>query len=90
MSLTQALKGVGIMSYPIMIQFLMDKYGFFGTALIVAAIHANTLFGMIVLHPIEWHHKTIKIPIEEEELCKYSKFLLLYLLTHLHISNANS
>lgn len=52
MSLTQTLKGVGIMSYPIIVQLLVDKYGFRGAALIIASIHANTFFGMIVQHPI--------------------------------------
>lgn len=89
MSLTQTLKGVGIMTYPIVVQFLMATYGFRGTALIVAAIHAHTLFGMIVMHPIEWHYKTVKIPIEEEEPCKYITFLSLQLFTH-NLLNVNS
>lgn len=89
MSLTQTLKGVGIMTYPIVVQFLMSNYGFRGTALILAAIHAHTLFGMIVMHPIEWHYKTVKIPIEEEEPCKYITFLSLQLITH-NLLNVNS
>lgn len=67
MSLTQTLKGVGIMTYPIVVQLLVDLYGFRGAALAVAGIHANAFFAMIVMHPVEWHYKTIKVPVEEEE-----------------------
>ncbi|XP_055300044.1 monocarboxylate transporter 14-like [Sitodiplosis mosellana] len=67
MSLTQTLKGFIIMSYPIVLQFLVAEYGFRGAALVVAALHGHAFFGMIVMHPIEWHYKTVKVPIDEDE-----------------------
>lgn len=53
------------MVYPIVVQFLMDTYGFRGTMAIMAAINAHAIFGMLVMHPIEWHYKYIKVPVDE-------------------------
>lgn len=72
MSITQVLKGVGIMAYPIMVQFLMEKYGFRGTMAIIAAINAHAILGMLSMHPIEWHYKVIKVPVDEDEPRKLS------------------
>lgn len=72
MGITQALKGVGIMGYPILVQFLMERYGFRGTMAVIAAINAHAILGMLVMHPIEWHYKVIKIPVDEDEPCKLS------------------
>lgn len=52
MGITQVLKGIGIMSYPIMVQFLMEKYGFRGTMAVIAAINAHAILGMLVMHPM--------------------------------------
>lgn len=71
MSLCQASKGIGIMAYPIMVQYLMDKYGFRGAAAVISAIHAHNIFAMICMHPVEWHCEIIKIPIEESTSCNY-------------------
>ena len=72
MGITQALKGIGIMMFPLMVQFLMEKYGFRGTMAIIAAINAHATLGMLVMHPIEWHYKIKKIPLDEDEPCKFS------------------
>lgn len=68
MSLAQSLIGVGTMIYPILVQFLMDKYGFRGAIAIIAAINAHSIFGMIVMHPVNWHYNVIKIAIDESSL----------------------
>lgn len=70
MSVAQTLIGVGTMFYPILVQFLMDKYGFRGTMAMIAAINGHAIFGMIVMHPLEWHYKVIKVPIDEDIPCK--------------------
>lgn len=70
MSVAQSLIGIGTMVYPIIVQFLMDTYGFRGTMAILAAINAHAIFGMLVMHPIEWHYKYIKIPVDELKPCK--------------------
>lgn len=67
MGIAQALKGVGIMSYPIMVQFFMDKYGFRGTMAVLAAINSHAILGMLAFQPVEWHQKLIKIPLDEVE-----------------------
>ncbi|XP_031626281.1 uncharacterized protein LOC116342706 isoform X2 [Contarinia nasturtii] len=66
MSVAQSLIGVGTMLYPIMVQFFMDKYGFRGTMAMVAALNGHVIFGMIVMHPIEWHYKVYKVRIDED------------------------
>lgn len=69
MSLAHTVSGVGIMAYPIVAQFLMESYGFRGAIAIVAAINSNAILGMLVMHPVEWHYKTVEIPFEETNSC---------------------
>lgn len=69
MSLAQALKGIGLTIYPVVVQYLVEKFGFRGAALIVSAIHAHTIFGMMIMHPVEWHVKEIQVPVDETESC---------------------
>lgn len=76
MSVAQSLIGVGTMVYPIVVQILMDAYGFRGTMAVLAAINAHAIFGMLVMHPIEWHYKYIKIPVDELKPCTKSTKLL--------------
>lgn len=71
MSVTQILIGLGTMVYPIGVQFLMDKYGYRGTVAIIAACNAHAIFAMLCMHPVKWHYKVIRIPIEEEQQCKF-------------------
>lgn len=75
MSVAQTLIGVGTMIYPLLVQFLMDTFGFRGTMCTIAAINAHAILGMLVMHPIDWHYYVIKVPIDEVEPCKLS-FLL--------------
>lgn len=74
MSLAQAIIGIGMMGYPIVIHFLMETYGFRGMCAIVAAINANIIAGMIAMHPVKWHYKIIEVPAHEMQPCK-SEFL---------------
>lgn len=79
MSVAQSLIGIGTMVYPIIVQFLMDTYGFRGTMAVLAAINAHAILGMLVMHPIEWHYKYIKVPVDELKPCKKKtkRFLIL-------------
>lgn len=72
MSLTQAFAGVLAMGYPLFVAYLKETYGFRGGVAVIAAVNAHVIFAMLVMHPVEWHYKTIKIPIlEKEEPRKY-------------------
>lgn len=71
MSATQSLVGLGTMIYPIFVQFLMDQYGFRGTVAIIAACSAHAILGMLVMHPVEWHQKIVRVPIDEGKPCKF-------------------
>ena len=75
MSISQALKGIIITSHPWLVNIMMNEYGFRGTVAMIAAINAHAIFGMLAMHPIEWHYETIKVPEGESEP---RKFLLLY------------
>lgn len=67
MSVAQSLIGVGTMFYPILVQFLMDKYGFRGSMAVISAFNAHAIFGMLVMHPIDWHYNIVKIPVDESK-----------------------
>lgn len=71
MSVTQSLIGLGSMIYPIFVQFLMDQYGFRATVAIIAACSAHAIWGMLVMHPVEWHCKKVRVPIDEVKPCKF-------------------
>lgn len=72
MSIAQTLIGIGAMTYPILVQFLMEKYGFRGTMAILAAINSHSILGMLVMHPVQWHYKVVRIPIDVTKSCKYT------------------
>jgi MFS transporter, MCT family, solute carrier family 16 (monocarboxylic acid transporters), member 9 len=66
MSISQTLIGLGTMVYPIVIQWLIEKYGFRGCLAVLAAINGNAIVGMMVMHPIEWHMR-IELDDDDEE-----------------------
>lgn len=66
MSVAQTLIGFGTMIYPILVQHLMDMYGFRGTMAIIAAINGHVILSMITMHPIEWNYKVVKVHLVEE------------------------
>lgn len=70
MSIAQALIGLGTMIYPILVQFLMDKYGFRGSMAVLAALNGHAIFGMLVMHPVKWHQKRVQVPILAKEESK--------------------
>lgn len=67
MSAAQTLIGIGAMIYPILVQFLLDTYGFRGAMAILAAINGHAIFGMLVMHPVEWHYKVVRIECDETQ-----------------------
>ncbi|KQS30081.1 monocarboxylate transporter 7 [Drosophila erecta] len=70
MSFAQTLIGLGSMLYPIVIQKLMTWYGFRGCLLILTGLNAHAVFGMLVMHPVEWHMRRVPIKPEEQEELK--------------------
>lgn len=69
MSVAKTLQSIIKTVSPMFIHFLMETYGFRGMLGILAAINFHAIFGMIVMHPVEWHSKEIKILIDESESC---------------------
>lgn len=85
MSIAQTLIGFGTMVYPIIIQKLMDLYGFRGCMAVMAAINGHAILGMLVMHPVSWHLKKVLISDEYESVpCEFqlsepkSKYLLIF------------
>lgn len=70
MSITQSIVGVVMMIYPIMVQYLMNTYGFRGALAVIAAINGHAILGMLVMHPVKWHYRIIQVPDEESQPCK--------------------
>lgn len=66
MSFAQSLIGVGSMFYPVLMQKLLEVYGFRGCLMILAAINSHAIFGMLLMQPVEWHMR--EVSIEEEEI----------------------
>lgn len=71
MSLTSAVKGIVIMLHPICSYYLMKKYGFRGALAINAAINSHAIFGMLLMHPVEWHLKVVRVPNMELKSRKF-------------------
>lgn len=65
MSFAQSLIGLGSMFYPVLMQKLLEAYGFRGCLAVLAAINSHAVLGMLLMQPVEWHMQ--QIPIEDEE-----------------------
>lgn len=82
MSIAQALIGLGTMIYPILVQYLMQTYGFRGCIAVLAALNGHAILGMLVMHPIEWHQKRVRVPIlanDETKARKWSNVFILFM-----------
>lgn len=77
MSIAQTLIGVGTMIYPIMVQILMDCYGFRGCMAVIAAVNSHAILGMMVMHPVKWHMKEIRVPNDVDGETKECEYLAL-------------
>ncbi|XP_049882440.1 monocarboxylate transporter 9-like [Pectinophora gossypiella] len=55
LSLCKASIGLVTMVYPLFIKFTITEFGFRGTLAILCAISAHSIFGALVLHPVQWH-----------------------------------
>lgn len=89
MSVTQAMKGIVITSHPIITNICMNTYGFRGTLAIIAALNAHAIFGMLAMHPVEWHMKTVKVSEIELKPCKLVHFIHSILLLGILIRNSD-
>lgn len=69
MSITQSFNGAMLMGYPLMVNFLMNRYSYRGALAILAAINAHAVLGMLIMQPVEWHQKIIKVPDDEAQPC---------------------
>ena len=63
MAVTQMIIGVMAMIIPLVIQKLLEEYGFRGTQAIIAAFSLHAMLGMVVLQPVKYHVKKKKRPI---------------------------
>lgn len=61
MGLAQSMLGLGSMGFPLIVEKLMSEYGYRGCMSIIAAINGHALFGMLIMHPVEWHMRTIEV-----------------------------
>ncbi|XP_037813118.1 monocarboxylate transporter 7 [Lucilia sericata] len=66
MSFAQSLIGVGSMFYPVLMQKLLEAYGFRGCLMVLAAINSHAVLGMLLMQPVEWHMR--KVQVEDEEI----------------------
>ncbi|VVC95200.1 unnamed protein product, partial [Leptidea sinapis] len=64
LSLCKASIGMITMLYPLFIKYTIMEYGFRGTLAILCAISAHSIFGAMVMHPVEWHM------VKKEKTCE--------------------
>lgn len=80
MGLAQTLLGLGSMGFPLFVDKLMSKYGFRGCMAIIAALNGHALFGMLVMHPVEWHIRTADLHLigicYYDEMKQYDELLI--------------
>lgn len=76
MSVAQSIFGLGTMVYPIFVQYFMEEYGYRGFMAIRASVHGHVIFGMLVMHPVEWHMKKIFLEDELLEKGKYTSLVI--------------
>ncbi|PSN41452.1 hypothetical protein C0J52_14532 [Blattella germanica] len=60
MAIAQLIIGVAAMVIPLVIQLLLEEYGFRGTQAIIAAFTLHALLGMVVQQPVRYHMKRKK------------------------------
>lgn len=63
MAVTQMIIGVAAMVVPLVIQKLLEEYGFRGTQAIIAAFSLHAMLGMVVLQPVKYHVKKKKLSV---------------------------
>lgn len=63
MAITQLIIGVAAMVIPLIIQKLLEEYGFRGTQAIISAFTLHAMLGMVVQQPVKYHMKRRKMPI---------------------------
>lgn len=78
LSLCKASIGLITMVYPLFIKMTMAEYGFRGTLAIICAISAHSIFGAIVLHPVEWY--MVKQPKTCEQIVRKYTYKLLIIM----------
>lgn len=74
MGLTQAMKGIIITLYPILVNFLMKRFYFRWVLAVIAAVNMHAFLGMLVMHDVKYHYKVIRVPIDETKPCKRNPF----------------
>lgn len=68
---TKAIVGLTTMFFPIFVEYLMKEYGLRGSLAILAAINGHVIFAMFLMHPVEWHCKLVKIPVDDSNTCNF-------------------
>ncbi|KAL0121794.1 hypothetical protein PUN28_006927 [Cardiocondyla obscurior] len=54
---SQVIIALGGIIYPMLCEKMLPFYGFRGTAAIIGALSLNSIVGMTLMHPVEWHAK---------------------------------
>ncbi|XP_013175232.1 PREDICTED: monocarboxylate transporter 1 isoform X1 [Papilio xuthus] len=55
MSANQTMSSLASITFPILVTFLLDEYGFRWSLALIMAVDLHLLFAMLVMHPVEWH-----------------------------------
>lgn len=55
MSANQTLSSMASITFPMLVTFLLNEYGFRWTLALIMAVDLHLVFAMLVMHPVEWH-----------------------------------
>jgi hypothetical protein len=80
MAITQMIIGVAAMAVPLVIQMLLEEYGFRGTQAIIAAFSLHAMLGMVVQQPVRYHIKKKKqsIPLSSHFIRRPSADIIVH------------
>ncbi|XP_032664414.1 monocarboxylate transporter 9-like [Odontomachus brunneus] len=79
MSASQVVIALGGIIYPMLTEKMMMSYGFRGTAAIMGALSLNSVVGMTLMHPVEWHARKPKEVLAERARARQEKYREHYL-----------
>lgn len=70
MSIASTVMSLCFAIYPLLVNLSKSAYGLRGCLALIAAINMHTFFGMLVMHPLEWHSKRVTVYNELLINCK--------------------
>ncbi|CAH2102202.1 unnamed protein product [Euphydryas editha] len=66
-SFTHAFVGIFGLFSPQFVKWSLETYGLRGTMLLISGFSLQNILGMMLMQPVEWHMKMVKVPMDKED-----------------------